>query len=73
MALKIQKPIEIINSCGAIFDETELKKAIIWFSDVPVIRFKKVYMHGCYPAVSIGKTKLHIHRLLMMYWSGDKL
>lgn len=36
--------------------------------------FKKhIYLHGCYPAVSIGKEKIHIHRLLMMYWLKSKI
>ena len=30
-------------------------------------------MHGEYPAVSIIKDKIHIHRLLMMYWIGTDL
>lgn len=27
-------------------------------------------MFGNYPAVTIFKEKIHIHRLLMMYWNG---
>lgn len=30
-------------------------------------------MHGKYPAVNIQKEKIHIHRLLMMYWIGGNL
>jgi hypothetical protein len=66
--VKIQKPIRFENECGAIVDYDELRKAIIWFSDKPQQSIKHIYMHGKYPAVSIFKTKIHIHRLLMMYW-----
>ena len=68
MIIKEQKPIIIKNQCNAIFDEEELKKAIIWYSERPVSRIKTVYIHGKYPAVSIYFQKIHIHRLLMMYW-----
>ena len=27
-------------------------------------------MHGSYPAVSIHKVKIHVHRLLMLYWNN---
>lgn len=46
----------------------ELEKAILWYADKPTISKKHIYLHGLYPAVSIGKEKTHIHRLLMMYW-----
>lgn len=68
MIIKEQKPIIIKNQCNAIFDEEELKRAILWYSDRPVSRIKTVYMYGQYPAVSIYFQKIHIHRLLMMYW-----
>ena len=68
--IRTQKPITFKNICGAIVDFKELAKAILWYSDRPVCSIKKIYMHGKYPAVSIGKQKVHIHRLLMMYWCG---
>ena len=68
MIVKEQKPIIIKNCCNAIFDENDLKKAIIWYAKQPVSRIKTVYMYGNYPAVSIYSEKIHIHRLLMMYW-----
>ncbi|SDX04938.1 hypothetical protein SAMN05518848_104192 [Paenibacillus sp. PDC88] len=73
MIVKFQRPIEIINNCQAIYDEDELKEAIIWYSSRPVTRIKTVYMHGEYPAVSIHEQKIHIHRLLMMYWEKRQL
>lgn len=30
-------------------------------------------MYGLYPAVSLGKQKIHIHRLLMMYRLNGRL
>ena len=69
--IRTQKPITFKNICGAIVDFKELAKAILWYSDRPVCSIKKIYMHGKYPAVSIGKQKVHIHRLLMMYWCGN--
>jgi hypothetical protein len=68
MIVKHQKEIQFINDCGCLVDLIELAKAIQWYSDKPVARVKHIYMHGAYPAVSIYKEKLHIHRLLMMYW-----
>lgn len=73
MIVKFQKPIEIINNCQAIYNEKDLKEAIIWYSSRPVTRIKTVYMHGVYPAVSIHEQKIHIHRLLMMYWEKRQL
>lgn len=73
MIVKIQKPIEFVNECNCLVDLDELKNAIIWYSEKPVTRLKKIYMHGMYPAISIYKEKIHVHRLLMMYWIGRKL
>jgi hypothetical protein len=69
MIVEEQKPICFINDCGCIVDELELVKAIKWYSDKPVARAKHIYLHGKYPAVSIYKEKIHVHRLLMMYWN----
>jgi len=72
MIVKKQKPIEFINQCNCLVDYGELKKAIIWYSDKPTARLKSIYLHGnknhSYPAVSIYEKKIHVHRLLMMYW-----
>lgn len=73
MIVNYQKPIEFINDCGCMVDYKELEKAIIWYSNKPVTRLKKIYMHGRYPAVSIYHEKMHVHRLLMMYWERRKL
>jgi hypothetical protein len=73
MIVKEQKKIQFINDCGCLVDEPELAKAIQWYSDKPVARLKHIYIHGAYPAISIYKEKLHIHRLLMMYWENRVL
>lgn len=66
--IKVQQKIDIVNDCFAIVDYKELEKAILWYSDRPVVSKKHIFMYGNYPAVSIGKDKIHIHRLMMMYW-----
>ena len=72
MKITHQKEIEVVNNCEAIFDEEELKAAMLWYADKPIARKKNVYMHGMYPCVSIYFQKIHIHRLLMNYWTqGD--
>ncbi len=68
--IKVQKQIKFINDCNAIVDYNELEKAVIWYAKSPVISAKHIYMHGKYPAISIHKEKIHIHRILMMYWLG---
>lgn len=66
--IKNQKKITFINDCNVVVDYSELEKAVLWYAAHPVQSEKHIYMHGEYPAVSIGKSKLHIHRLLMMFW-----
>ena len=73
MIVKKQKKIEFINDCGCVVDYGELEKAILFRCDKPTARLKHIYLHGNYPAVSIHKEKIHVHRLLMMYWIGNKL
>ena len=73
MIVKHQKPIEFVNDCDCLVDYKELEKAIIWYSKKPVVRLKQIYMFGRYPAVSIHHEKIHVHRLLMMYWKKRKL
>jgi len=72
MIVKYQKNITIINKCSALYDEETLIKAILWFTDKPVIQKKKVIMHGKYPAVNIYYKRIQIHRLIGMYISGEK-
>ena len=50
-----------------------LKEAILNYTVKPVTRLKKVYMHGKYPAVSIYKEKIHIHRLIAILLYGGKV
>ena len=66
--IKKQRKIIFTNDCNAQVDYEELEKAILWYAKSPVLSSKHIYMHGDYPAVSIHKEKIHIHRLLMMYW-----
>jgi hypothetical protein len=64
---KTQPFIIFENKCNCIVDESVLRKAIVWFSKNHTYKHKKITMHGRYPAVSIGKTKIHIHRLIVCY------
>lgn len=73
MTVKEQKKISFVNECGCIVDEEDLAKAILWYQKHPTLSKKKIYMHGYYPAVSIGNIKIHVHRLLMQFWLGMKL
>ncbi|MFH0071107.1 hypothetical protein, partial [Peribacillus sp. NPDC056705] len=73
MTLKTQKKIEFENTCGCLVDTEKLVEAVLWYARQPVMAKKKIFMHGKYPAVSIGKEKIHVHRLLMMYKEGRKL
>lgn len=72
MIVRIQKPIELINTCTAIYDAPLLESALLWYSIKPIARLKKVFMYGRYPAVAIYKEKIHIHRLVMMYLQDDR-
>lgn len=73
MIVNKQKPIRIINNCKCIVDYDELRKSILWYTDKPVARIKTIYLYGNYPAVSVYEEKIHVHRLLMMYWMKKKL
>lgn len=73
MIIKQQKTIIFINDCACIVDEKELSSAIIWYQKKPTAHIKHIYMHGAYPAVSIHKEKIHVHRLLMLYWNNGTI
>lgn len=73
MTVKIQRVIRFNNTCNCIVDYKELEKAIIWYAKSPVQSIKKIYLHGEYPAITINRDKIHIHRLLMNYWLNTKL
>lgn len=68
MILRKQKPISFNSPTEVLYDVEDLKKAILWYSDKPVARLKHIFLYGRYYAVSIYDKKIHIHRLLMMYW-----
>lgn len=72
MIVKKQKTIEFINDCNCIVDYKELEKAIIWYQEKPTCKTKHIYIHSKYPCISIHNKKVHIHRLLMMYWNNIK-
>lgn len=72
MTLKHQKDIRLINNCDAIYDEDLLKKAILWYSATPVQQSKKIFLYGNYAAVSIGRDKIHVHRLIGLYLIGRR-
>tara|TARA_R110000851_G_C12799304_1_gene537273 strand:- start:8 stop:442 length:435 start_codon:yes stop_codon:yes gene_type:complete len=73
MKPKIQRPIVFNNTSNCIVDYLELEKAILWYQKEPSKSKKKIYLFGFYPAVTIKKEKIHVHRLLMMYWEGRLL
>jgi hypothetical protein len=68
-----QLKINFINDCNCQVDYNELEKALLWRSKKPISKTRHIYLHGDYPAVAIGKTKIHIHRLLMMFWLKTNL
>ena len=68
MRIKGRKKITFINDCGVMVSVYELERAMNWYSEKPSAPTKHIYMHGQYPAVSIYREKVHVHRLLMMYW-----
>lgn len=72
MIVKYQKPIEFINNCNCIVDYKELERAILWYQDRPSSRLRKIYLYGKYPCITIFKEKIHVHRLLVMYWQDNK-
>lgn len=69
MILKRQKPIQFNSPTEVLYDVEDLKKAILWYANGrPVVGLKHVFLYGKYYAVSIYDEKIHVHRLLMMYW-----
>lgn len=68
MTMNKQKSIKFINESNCLVDYNELEKAILWYQERPTASNKKIYLFGNYPAVSIHGEKIHVHRLLMMYW-----
>lgn len=56
MIINSQKTIELVNTCDAKYDQEILVDAILWYTEKPTARLKKVFMYGKYPAVAIYKT-----------------
>lgn len=73
MIVRFQKKIEFVNNCNCLVEYETLEKAIKWYSDKPVARLKHIFLHGRYPAISIYGDKIHIHRLLTMYFLKSDL
>lgn len=73
MKITAQKHIEFNSPIEVLYDPSELRKAILWYTDKPTARLKHVFLYGKYYAVSIYDQKIHIHRLLMMYWIKREL
>ena len=74
MILTRQKPIAFNSPIEVLYDVASLKNAILWYANGrPVAGLKHVFLYGKYYAVSIYDQKIHIHRLLMMYWLRREL
>ena len=74
MIINEQKPIEFINQCNCDVNLELLEAAILWFANGKnVARLKKIFIYGRYPAISIYEQKIHIHRLLCMYFYDREL
>jgi len=73
MIIKADSATEFINVAKCMVNVDDLREAIIWFAGKSVAPTKKIFMYGHYPAVSIYDKKIHVHRLLMMYWEGRDL
>lgn len=73
IATNTWKYFEFRNKTNAIFDEMVLTSALLWYEPKPKRQVKTITMYGKYPAVSVGKDKLHIHRLIMSYLKGRTL
>lgn len=70
MIVNEQKPIQLINTCNAIYDDKLIIKGILDFASDPVAQVKKVFMMGNYPAVAVRQHKLHIHRVIWFAANG---
>ena len=68
-----QKTICFVNKTDCIVDLDLLERACVWFSDKPLVSKKSIFMYGKYPAVTIYKNKIHIHRLMMSFVLGRHL
>lgn len=70
MIVHKQKPIKLVNTCNAIYDDKLVIKGMLDFISEPISRLHKVYMWGKYPAVSVREYKLHIHRVIWFAVNG---
>ncbi|WP_270235278.1 hypothetical protein [Lacticaseibacillus suilingensis] len=73
MTVKIQRPIQIINDCGALIDEHDVAAAIIWATKTPTPSVHHVYRYGNYAGVTVNGEKVHVHRLLIEWQMNQKL
>jgi len=73
MIINSTSATQFINEVMADFITSDLRDAIHWYAQRGVAPTKRVFMYGRYPAVSIYDKKIHIHRLLMMYYEERDL
>lgn len=73
MIIKEQKPIQLVNNCNAIYCEQDVIDAVLWYTDKPVYRIKRITLHGRYPSISIYYEKVHLHRILKSWQLGRRL
>ncbi len=73
MIINSTSATQFVNEAKAMFNATDLREAIHWYAQRGVAPTKKVFMYGRYPAVNIYDKKIHIHRLLMMFYEERDL
>lgn len=73
MTIKIQRPIKIVNDCGALIDEDDVVQAIVWASKIKTPAIHHVFQWGKYAGVTVNREKVHVHRLLMEWQMNQNL
>jgi len=73
MTILRQRPLVFDNACGCVVDEEILARAMLAFTDKPLLSRKRIFMYGRYPAISIHGQKIHIHRLVAWYCLATSL
>jgi hypothetical protein len=71
--LRSQHPIQIINECGCLVSEDDLRAAILWHAKKPVMPIKPICLYKGYPVVNIHKQRFFVHVLLFMYWNQRRV
>lgn len=73
MTVKVQRPIKIINDCGALIDDNDVAQAILWATKIKTPTIHHVFQMGNYAGVTVNREKIHVHRLLMEWQMDCKL